>query len=90
VEAVEPRTLRRFVVARLLLAGSFMIPLIGLLLCVYLVFKGFEILQIALCSANMPASGAVIGFVAVAASVLIAVVFGSMFISSASSVPSLP
>ena len=27
-----------------------MIQIIGLLLCIYLVFKGYEILQIALCS----------------------------------------
>jgi hypothetical protein len=67
-----------------------MIPRIGLLLCIYLVFKGFEIFQIAWCAAEPPMFGIVIGLVAVFASIGIAVVFGYLFISSSLPVPSLP
>lgn len=67
-----------------------MIPLIGILLCIYLVFKGFEILQIALCSQKVPVSGSVIGFLAVAASIVIAGLFAMMFINSGASAPTVP
>lgn len=65
-----------------------MIPLIGILLCVYLVFKGFEIFQIAYCSPQLKVGGIVIGIVAVIASIVIAAVFAYMFL--ASSLPTLP
>lgn len=65
-----------------------MIPLIGILLCIYLVFKGFEIFQIAWCAPER-SSGVVLGAIAITISVLIAALFGFMFISSSLSVPSL-
>jgi hypothetical protein len=58
-----------------------MIPLIGLLLCVYLIFKGLEILQIALCSEGTPVSGYIVAAVAVIGSILIAAFFAYAFIS---------
>jgi len=67
-----------------------MIPLIGILLCIYLVFKGFEIFQIAYCAENPPTGGMVIGVIAAIAGILIAIVFGMMFLSSGSSMPTLP
>jgi len=66
-----------------------MIPLIGILLCIYLVFKGYEIFQIALVA---PASksrtvGIALGGVALMLSVVIAGVFAYLFIISSVGVP---
>jgi hypothetical protein len=51
-----------------------MIPLIGILLCVYLVFKGYEIFQIALVAPPSKSrnAGIVLGAIALVLSVLIA------------------
>lgn len=65
-----------------------MIPLIGVLLCIYLVFKGFEIFQIAYCSTPVKVVGIVIGAIAVVASIIIAAIFSYLFIES--SLPALP
>jgi hypothetical protein len=54
-----------------------MIPLIGILLCIYLVFKGFEIFQIAWCSEDPPLSALIIGVIAVLASIVIAGFFAT-------------
>lgn len=67
-----------------------MIPLIGLLLCIYLVFKGFELFQIAWCAPEPPVIGIVIGIVAVGASIVVAVFFAYLFVSSSLAVPSVP
>jgi hypothetical protein len=67
-----------------------MIPLIGLLLCFYLVFKGFEIFQVGYSNPQAPRGAIVIGVVAIVASILIAGVFALLFIMSGASVPSLP
>jgi hypothetical protein len=60
-----------------------MIPTIGILLCIYLAFKGFEILQIALCSPKenntLPI---VLGALAFCASLLIAGFFAFDFLMS--------
>lgn len=58
-----------------------MIPTIGLLLCVYLVFKGFEILQIERCAENPPTSATAIGVLAVLIAVVVALFFAQEFIS---------
>lgn len=67
-----------------------MIPLIGLLLCIYLVFKGFELFQIAWCAPQPPVVGIVIGIAAVGASIVVAVFFAYLFVSSSLAVPSVP
>lgn len=69
-----------------------MIPLIGILLCVYLCFKGLEIFQIAHSNPEAPSSAVVIGICALIGSVIIAAIFALLFITSASSVsiPQLP
>lgn len=67
-----------------------MIPLIGLLLCVYLMFKGLEIFQIAHSNPEAPLSAVIVGLLALGASVVLAVIFAFLFISSAAAVPSLP
>lgn len=68
-----------------------MIPLIGILLCVYLVFKGVEIFQIAHANpTDAPPSAVIIGIIALFASFVIAAVFAFLFITSSLSVPSLP
>jgi len=70
-----------------------MIPLIGILLCIYLVFKGYEIFQIALCAPASTArsTGIVLGIIALISSVVIGGAFAVMFISSSieASPPSL-
>lgn len=62
-----------------------MIPLIGILLCIYLVFKGFEIFQIALCSPASTARkvGIALGVAGFAISIIVAGLFAFMFLSSA-------
>lgn len=67
-----------------------MIPLIGLLLCVYLVFKGLEIFQIAHSNPEAPLSVVIVGLLALGASVVLAAIFAFLFISSAAAVPTLP
>ena len=66
-----------------------MIPLIGILLCIYLVFKGYEIFQIALCApaSNSRSVGIVMGIVALIASVVIAAFFAFSFVTSSVNVP---
>lgn len=69
-----------------------MIPLMGLLLCVYLVFKGVEILQIGLSSSRPDNHGVkVIGIFALLASVAIAAFFALIFLTSgaANNIPSV-
>lgn len=63
-----------------------MIPMIGLLLCCYLVFKGVEIFQIYRCSPRTDNTAAVIAVLALIASVAIAALFALAFLSS--SIPS--
>jgi hypothetical protein len=72
-----------------------MIQIIGLLLCVYLVFKGFEILQIAVASPKEPKGGAVaLGIITLLASILLAVIFAAWLIEAGSQmsnqIPQLP
>ena len=67
-----------------------MIPLIGLLLCAYLVFKGLEIFQIAHSNPDAPLTSVLVGLIALAASLVLAAVFAFLFISSAASIPTLP
>jgi uncharacterized membrane protein len=61
-----------------------MIQIIGLLLCVYLVFKGFEIFQIAYSvPENHRNNGAVLlGVLAIVASILLAAVFAFLLLAS--------
>jgi hypothetical protein len=67
-----------------------MIQAIGILLCFYLVFKGYEILQIAICSPRADRGWALgIGTLFFLASIVLAVVFALMFISTGSS-PQIP
>lgn len=61
-----------------------MIPTIGLLLCVYLVFKGVEIFQLGYCQEKPGPK--ILGLVALIASVGLAGVFALMFILSDPSV----
>ena len=66
-----------------------MIPLIGILLCIYLVFKGFEIFQIAYVNKDAPALSRVLGVIAIVASIAIGGFFALMFLMSDPSVRSL-
>ena len=66
-----------------------MIPLIGILLCIYLVFKGFEIFQIAYVVKEPPRFSIVLGVVAIVASIGIGGVFAFMFLMSDPSIRSL-
>lgn len=56
-----------------------MIPLIGILLCIYLIFKGFEIFQIAYVAKDAPRLSLVLGAIAILASILIGGIFALMF-----------
>lgn len=67
-----------------------MIPLIGILLCIYLVFKGFEILQIAICSDSARWTAFIIGAVAVVSSIVIGAFFAFLFVGAGASVPNSP
>jgi len=67
-----------------------MIQLIGILLCVYLVFKGFEILQIAICSRDAPTSARIIGTIAVIAAFIIASLSAQAFLEAGSNLPRVP
>ena len=66
-----------------------MIPLIGILLCIYLVFKGFEIFQIAYVVKDAPKVSVVLGVLAIVASIAIGGVFAFMFLMSDPSVRAL-
>lgn len=66
-----------------------MIPLIGLLLCVYLAFKGLEIFQIAHSNPDAPASSIVIGVAALLSGIVIGAIFAALFLAS-STVPMMP
>jgi len=61
-----------------------MIPTIGLLLCVYLVFKGCEIYMLYHTSARDDNAGQILGILAVIASFVIAGFFGLIFLTSGS------
>jgi hypothetical protein len=66
-----------------------MIQLIGLLLCVYLVFKGVEILQIALASTRDDRRTMMgMGIVALIGSIVVAGLFALVFLVSGINVPS--
>jgi uncharacterized membrane protein len=72
-----------------------MIQIIGLLLCVYLVFKGYEILQIAVCSPRTDRNWSlVVGAIFFLASILIAAFFAFLLLASGAQVsnqmPRLP
>jgi hypothetical protein len=64
-----------------------MIPLIGLLLCVYLVFKGVEIFQIGYSAGHRGPK--VLGIIAIVTSLVIAAFFAFMFLMSDPSVRNL-
>lgn len=66
-----------------------MIPLIGILLCIYLVFKGFEIFQIAYVAKDRPGASIALGVVAIIASIAIGGVFAFMFLMSDPSIRNL-
>ena len=66
-----------------------MIPLIGILLCIYLVFKGFEIFQIAYVAKDAPRTSIVLGVIAIVASIAIGGFFALMFLMSDPSIRSL-
>jgi uncharacterized membrane protein len=66
-----------------------MIPLIGILLCIYLVFKGFEIFQIAYVVQGAPRTSIVRGVVAIIASIVIAGFFALLFLMSDPSIRGL-
>ena len=58
-----------------------MLQLFGFLFCFYLVFKGVEIYQIALCSPREQKGGAMaIGALAVIGAIILAVLFGMAFV----------
>ena len=66
-----------------------MIPLIGILLCIYLVFKGFEIFQIAYVVQDAPRTSVVLGVVAIITSIAIAGLFALLFLMSDPSIRGL-
>jgi hypothetical protein len=70
-------------------AASPMIPLIGILLCIYLVFKGFEIFQMAYVTKDAPRGSIVLGIVAILSSIGIGGFFALMFLMSDPSIRSL-
>jgi hypothetical protein len=67
-----------------------LIQLIGLLLCVYLAFKGLEIFQIAHSSKDAPSSAIVIGVCALIAGCVLAGIFALFFLGAGMSMPELP
>ena len=69
-----------------------MLQIITWLLCVYLVFKGVEIFQIGYTTNNEATkkNAMIIGAVALAASVLAAMIFFALIESQASSVGTMP
>lgn len=67
-----------------------MLPLMGLLLSVYLAFKGVEIFQIAYSNKDAPGSAVVLGVAALIISWILAAIFALLFITSGASVPTMP
>jgi hypothetical protein len=68
-----------------------MLQLVGFLLCFYIVFKGVEIYQIALCSPREEKGGAMaIGVLALIAAVILAVLFAMAFIVQGNQSGGLP
>lgn len=67
-----------------------MIPLIGILLSIYLAFKGIEIFQIAYSNKEAPFGSLVLGAIMMVAGILIGLLFGVLFLDSGASVPSIP
>lgn len=59
-----------------------MLQIIGLLLCVYLCYKGLEILQLSLTSSNESAGHKIIGGMAFVSSVIIAALFAYWLIQA--------
>ena len=66
-----------------------MIPLIGILLCIYLVFKGLEIFQLAYVSKEAPRAAMVLGLLTIVSSIVIGGFFAFLFLMSDPSVRSL-
>jgi hypothetical protein len=66
-----------------------MIPLIGILLCIYLVFKGFEIFQVAFVVKDAPRASIILGVIAIVVSIGIGAVFALMFLMSDPSIRGL-
>lgn len=69
-----------------------MIPLMGVLLSIYLAFKGLEIFQIAYANKDARPSAIIVGVVALCASCVIGGLFALLFLTSGMSIqePSLP
>jgi hypothetical protein len=67
-----------------------MIPLLGILLSIYLAFKGIEIFQIAYSNKDAPFGSLVLGAVMMVLGILIGILFAMFFIDSGGSVPSIP
>jgi nitric oxide reductase large subunit len=67
-----------------------MIQIIGLLLCVYLVFKGIEIFQIAISSPVENNSPRILGTIALIAAIGIAALFAFLLLASGASMPTTP
>jgi hypothetical protein len=67
------------------------IQIIGLLLCVYLVFKGVEILQIGISSQREGGWPIALGWLALVASIVIAAIFAFLLLASgAQATPQMP
>ena len=67
-----------------------MIPLLGILLSIYLAFKGIEIFQIAYSNKDAPFGSLVLGAVMMVLGILIGLIFGVLFMDSGTSMPSIP
>jgi len=67
-----------------------MIPLLGILLSIYLAFKGIEIFQIAYSNKDAPFGSLVLGAVMMVVGILIGLIFGVLFMDSGTSMPSIP
>ena len=67
-----------------------MIQIIGLLLCVYLVFKGIEILQIAISNPGADAWARAMGWLSLAAAIILALAFGYWLITQGASMDRIP
>lgn len=67
-----------------------MIPLIGILLCVYLAFKGIEIFRMSYVDKDAPTGSLVLGILILLAGLVIALIFAILFIDSGASVPTIP
>ena len=67
-----------------------MIPLLGILLSIYLAFKGIEIFQIAYSNKDAPFGSLVLGAVMMVVGILIGLIFAVLFMDSGTSMPSIP